>query len=1668
MAGYNEPDYTTENWVALTAAKEDGDAAIEAADTIADVGTAKDSALLAMAAVPTIAQQDQSDVDEAIALVNSPIASLVAAGGPAAGAEQKRAAVQAYVESLEGIAHLGVTVAVGDGSDTGTYKITITKGATASAVKDNVQVTAFVYPPDETPYTVKHYQQDVSGDGYSIVKTEQIIGVTGATATAAPQPYTGFEVNENSSTMEGIITGDGGLVLVLYYDRETFTVTFNSNGGSPVASVTGVRYGTTIDAPADPTKDGYEFNGWYKEAALFDMWDFTNDMVTANISLYARWTDSALGDFRCFIDEHSQRTRPGYTDSIGEWNTYWGQFQTALSEAEDVYEDLEGEESLTPEQTDALSTARTNLQREVEILDGIEDFDSAWGGRDNPLGLVETVYARSLVSDGFQHGRLRCYYEKGESNLYWLLSGFLQGQGYYPGTTGTGMSGGLQNVMMSAALVRMQSCGRAIDIYKSDGTRKTEDELESEGINLALQWISSDRERFKTSDYIDFVGFEVDAQLVGMTSEGTGKTEFARTYTFEFVDAGVHLFESYFRYCVEDDTVQRLFGDYNIINATKDEGYIDSTIQGAIEEASPGDEIYVANGIFDESVTIDKSITLIGNHMSGPTYPTVIEGSDLGNVPGIKIENGVSDVTITGFEIANFQDGGIAAQGAGIDNVTIERNFIHDVGAEGIRGSAGGTQALSNWSVSHNTIEGYSESGINLVNVAVSAISENKITGSGSGSGAAINVTGKSDAGSVTVAGITVAGNEVTGDDVRVAAAGTGSGAATTQNITISGNVVTAGAISVLADAEGASSATAKDITIDGNAISGDSVGIDLGKQGGGGLQNFTISGNNLTINSPMANGAAVKLADVGGESIFTKNGIVFTGTAGSGVVFDGVDISGNGTGEWIILSNELDGGGVGGSGIRLSSLPGAANVYMTRTKVTGWVQGIKSDTLATGTEVEFRQNWIEGNTSYGIQNGSDETIDATLNYWGETSGPRHATSNPDGQGNAVSDNVNYSPWHQDEEFVSYSDGTVHNETQDNYYNSITIAINEANPYDTIKVAAGTYSERLMIDKPLHLIGDPGEENVPGPGPNAPIIDGEFTQQTATINVKDTSGVIIEGFEIKNSDRGGIEPRSSGADDVIIRYNYIHQVQEGFRMNGGEGWVISHNVIQDCNNAIFVLLPIKDVSITDNYLASSNIAIDGLGKVNGTGIISGNNITMVGSTPYGGMVMVGDGTAEWIINDNVLNGNGNGSYGFLCYGLSNPQKIEMNRNTVIGWKQGVRLYFVDNIDITLRSNLIYDNSTIGVQSDNVSSHVDAKYNYWGYESGPLHDSNNPNGQGNKVDGYVSFDPWYIDIDCTTTNDQDAMDQEHVDAAIALVPGTIATVIVSGGGEATAEAKMAAVKEHIENLEGMAALGVTVTVAEGTESGYKITITKGKANPGIKDNVQVTEFVVPPADQEAAQAVTRKIQSLPWDWQLELASFIDHLAAIEEAEAAYEALTEPQKALINPYVVGMLNDIVAKAEALVLEELDGRIDSAIEDLNLEFTGIGEVLFEERKATLVVSDPDKKVHEFVLSGVLSLFQSMFQDVVEMKLGNDPTWYGVDGTSAQGVMEAGAHIVSVLLDLDYEYGEDYGGVFSELAAANLGQLIGKSLSIEVKIERLEGGKQYTGTYEIEFAAQ
>lgn len=129
-------------------------------------------------------------------------------------------------------------------------------------------------PGTNTPYWVEHYQENPSGDGYSLSDRELLTGVTGADVIAQAKEYTGFtENNRHTGRIDsGTVSARTPLVLRLYYDRETYVLTFivdTSKADVHGKTVLVLRHGEAVAKPFVIPKPGYklseQYDGWDKE-----------------------------------------------------------------------------------------------------------------------------------------------------------------------------------------------------------------------------------------------------------------------------------------------------------------------------------------------------------------------------------------------------------------------------------------------------------------------------------------------------------------------------------------------------------------------------------------------------------------------------------------------------------------------------------------------------------------------------------------------------------------------------------------------------------------------------------------------------------------------------------------------------------------------------------------------------------------------------------------------------------------------------------------------------------------------------------------------------------------------------------------------------------------------------------------------------------------------------------------------------------------------------------------------------------------------------------------------------------------------------------------------------------------------------------------------------------
>ena len=107
----------------------------------------------------------------------------------------------------------------------------------------------------------------------------------GSSYSVASPLITGYTADK--LTVSGSMP-DSDVTIDVTFTAKDYTVTYESNGGRTVPSQA-VKYNETANKPADPTKSGYPFAGWYTEEKLTNKYDFATP-VTGNITLYAKWT----------------------------------------------------------------------------------------------------------------------------------------------------------------------------------------------------------------------------------------------------------------------------------------------------------------------------------------------------------------------------------------------------------------------------------------------------------------------------------------------------------------------------------------------------------------------------------------------------------------------------------------------------------------------------------------------------------------------------------------------------------------------------------------------------------------------------------------------------------------------------------------------------------------------------------------------------------------------------------------------------------------------------------------------------------------------------------------------------------------------------------------------------------------------------------------------------------------------------------------------------------------------------------------------------------------------------------------------------------------------------------------------------------------------------------
>jgi len=82
------------------------------------------------------------------------------------------------------------------------------------------------------------------------------------------------------------------ITLFAKWTVNTYTVSFNLNGGTGAAPSQTIEYNGIALSPANPSRAGHTFEGWYTNLGSTTPWNFDTDQVKTNMTLYAKWTAS--------------------------------------------------------------------------------------------------------------------------------------------------------------------------------------------------------------------------------------------------------------------------------------------------------------------------------------------------------------------------------------------------------------------------------------------------------------------------------------------------------------------------------------------------------------------------------------------------------------------------------------------------------------------------------------------------------------------------------------------------------------------------------------------------------------------------------------------------------------------------------------------------------------------------------------------------------------------------------------------------------------------------------------------------------------------------------------------------------------------------------------------------------------------------------------------------------------------------------------------------------------------------------------------------------------------------------------------------------------------------------------------------------------------------------
>jgi len=314
--------------------------------------------------------------------------------------------------------------------------------------------------------------------------------------------------------------------------------------------------------------------------------------------------------------------------------------------------------------------------------------------------------------------------------------------------------------------------------------------------------------------------------------------------------------------------------------------------------------------------------------------------------------------------------------------------------------------------------------------------------------------------------------------------------------------------------------------------------------------------------------------------------------------------------------------------------------------------------TLKPSADNDIRYNAYMNNELFGINatKNKGSIINATMNWWGDASGPYHPLNNSNGKGDNVTDDVDFDPWLHESwlntVFVAKYGNDINGDgTKEKPYLTIQKAINESSDGETIRVFEGVYEENVVVNKPgLSLLGN---------GSTTTTIDGGGSGDVVRIT---SDGVIMKGFNVQNSEEfgpyAGIHMLSNNnrIEENNCSDNYYGIHSEGFGFN-----IIINN---SCSKNSHLGIYIRDSDsneISDNFCHDNDN--DGIWLRNSENNLVENN-TITSNEEDGIYVLDSQGNR---ISNNMIE---NSDYAIKT---SNSDRNRIENNTIINNNYGINM-----------------------------------------------------------------------------------------------------------------------------------------------------------------------------------------------------------------------------------------------------------------------------------------------------------------------------------------------------------------------------------------------------------